>query len=621
MCGILGVIDRKGVDPSLLIQMRDSMAHRGPDDSGLWINHNRTVGLAHRRLSIIDLSEAGKQPMSDNKGDVWITFNGEIYNFPEIRDELKKKGYLFKSQTDTEVILYAYQEWGTDCLKRLNGMFAFGIYDEKKKLLFLARDRVGKKPLYYTLSQEGLTFASELKALLIDKKISREIDLQALNHYLTFGYIGGDLCIFKNIRKLLPAHALTYETQSGKTNIWKYWDLTGILEENFSEDELLQELEERLEDAIRIRLKSDVPLGVFLSGGIDSSLVVAILSRITTEPVKTFSVGFEENRYNELPYARIVANHFKTDHHEIMVRLDSFSELPKLIEQFDEPFADSSMIPTYYISKVTRNYVKVALSGDGGDELFGGYKSYLGTLIHHHIANRIPLAFREGLAKLAKWVPKKIKERQQLLRLPYDSYGAFIDRSIFKFFDGVSRQSLLEDDILSSLNSSFWEPEHSIRNLIEHAHQNLIQAMTYVDFKTYLPDDILVKVDRASMFVSLEVRSPLLDYRIAEFSFKKISGHLKVKGITSKYFLKRLAKRVLPGQLPLNRKWGFSIPINDWFREPLFSQIKDRLLEDPNIFFRKSYIRQLLKEHQLGIDHSGRLFILLVFSLWRERFC
>lgn len=621
MCGILGVVDNKGLDEELLRQMRDTMFHRGPDDAGIWVSHNRKVGLAHRRLSIIDLSEAGRQPMSDSEGKIWITYNGEIYNFQEIREELGEKGYSFKSRTDTEVIIKAYKEWGTDCLQRFNGMFAFGIYDDRKKIFFMARDRVGKKPLYYMQNKHNgrFVFASEIKAFLKDKSFSKEIDTQALNFYFTFGYIPGELCIFKAIKKLSPAHAMIYYLNTCQKKIWSYWDAPLLIEKSQSEDELIDELESLLEDAVRLRMISDVPLGAFLSGGVDSSLVVAMMSKVSDKPVKTFSVGFEDDAYNELPYARIVAEYFGTEHHELIVKPDTFSILPELVRQFDEPFADSSMLPTYYVSKATREHVTVALSGDGGDELFGGYRHYLAANIEYYTAKLIPLLFRKVVARAAEYLPEKrlFRVKRQLLKLKLDLYDAFVERSSGPHFEERYRRRLLSKDIL---NNKFLEPELSIRNYLLQRKGDFINRLTYTDMKTYLPDDILVKVDRASMLVSLEVRAPLLDYRIAEFSFKNIPGSLKVKRITTKYILKKLAGRILPKELDINRKWGFAVPISKWFRGTLTSHIEEILLGDKSVFLNQSYIQKLLDEHRAGIDHSGRLFTLLVFYLWKREY-
>jgi asparagine synthase (glutamine-hydrolysing) len=614
MCGISGIVDRNGLDEGLIRKMSDTLFHRGPDDSGLWINSGKTVGLAHRRLSIIDLSEAGRQPMSDSEGKIWITYNGEIYNFREIREELKQKGCKFKSHTDTEVIINAYKEWGTNCLQRFNGMFVFGIYDEKAKIIFMARDRVGKKPLYYAQHNDRFAFVSEIKALLEDKSFSREIDLKALNFYLTFGYIPGELCIFGAIRKLLPAHAMIYNLTTGQKKVWEYWRPPLPIEKNLNEDELLEELEVLLEDSVRFRMISDVPLGAFLSGGIDSSLVVAMMSRVSGSPVKTFSIGFEEDKYNELPYARVVAKHFKTDHHEIMVKPDAFSILPELIRQFDEPFADSSMIPTYYVSKATREYVKVALSGDGGDELFGGYSQYPGTLGNYYTAMFVPSFVRKGIARAAEYLPKKFIGKRQLLRLKFDPYGAFIDRSSHLYFKERYRKLLLKNDVFNDLN--LLEPEASRKEYLSKKPYDFINRLTYADFMTYLPDDILVKVDRASMLVSLEVRAPFLDYRIAEFSFGNIPGNLKVRGITTKYLLKKLVRKLLPKELDINRKWGFAVPVSEWFRGVLHDKVREILLDNKNHYFNRSYIEKLLNWHKAGVDHSGRLYALLVFSLW-----
>ena len=616
MCGILGIIDRRGVDEGLLKEMRDAIAHRGPDASGIWLSPDRTVGLAHRRLSIIDLSDAGKQPMSDREGTIRITFNGEIYNFQEIRDRLESKGYLFKNQTDTEVIINAYKEWGFECLTAFNGMFAFAIYDEKKKIIFLARDRAGKKPLYYTVGVGKFAFASEIKSLLKDKSLSREIDLQALNYYLTFGYTGNEQSIFQSFRKLPPACAMIYDANTNEIKIWNYWQLPLPAEKARAEGELMEELEALLNDAIRLRMISDVPLGAFLSGGTDSSLIVGMMSRLSGVPVKTFSIGFDEGRYNELPYARIVADHFHTDHKEIMVKPDAFSVLPELVRQFDEPFADSSMIPTYYVSRATKQYVTVALSGDGGDELFGGYSSYLGTLGNYYASKFIPRFLRNGIAGAAGFLPEKLKGKRQLLRLRGDPFDAFIDRSSHMYFKRRYRDALLNREVMAALGEGFTAPESSLRRCLLGGQYDFINRLERADFLNYLPDDILVKVDRASMFVSLEVRAPLLDYRVAEFSFANVPGSLKVKGMTQKYLLKKLAKKILPGALDVNRKWGFAIPVAEWFRGPLFNQLRDTLLGGQNRFFNRDCIEKLLAEHKTGINHDGRLFALLVFSLW-----
>jgi asparagine synthase (glutamine-hydrolysing) len=387
MCGIVGIISENAIDPGLVRLMCGTIVHRGPDDEGIFTTRRlssggreSTVSLGHRRLSIIDISDAAHQPMTSSDGTCHIVYNGEVYNFLELRKELEQEGHKFRSNSDTEVVLYAYQHWGTDCIKRFNGMFALAIYDGQNDLLFLARDRAGKKPLYYSKLPGDFLFASEIKALLPYQGISRELDLQALNHYFTVGYIPGELCIFRDIRKLPPAHALTYRPGSKELKIWQYFSLSG--EEPAPERDvegLVEEARLLLADSVKRRLISDVPLGAFLSGGVDSSIVVAMMAEASAKPVKTFSIGFEESSFNELPYARIVAKHFATEHHEMVVTTEAMSILPELAKQYDEPFADSSLIPTYYVCRETRRHVTVALSGDGGDELFGGYKSYLAT--------------------------------------------------------------------------------------------------------------------------------------------------------------------------------------------------------------------------------------------------
>jgi asparagine synthase (glutamine-hydrolysing) len=618
MCGITGIVDKRGVDDRLLIAMRDAMVHRGPDDAGIWLRQDRTVGLAHRRLSIIDLSPDGKQPMVDRTGKICITFNGEIYNFQAIREELEKSGHVFTSRSDTEVLLNAYEEWGVDCLQRFNGMFAFGLYDRDKDILFLARDRVGKKPLYYTHGNGRFMFSSEIKALLKDGSLAHDIDLQALNYYLTFGYIAGEQSIFSSIKKLPPAHAMIYDIQADRVTLWEYWDPLHAPHRVLSEPELLDELDRLLLDAVRLRMISDVPLGAFLSGGVDSSLIVAMMHKVSVGPVKTFSIGFEESRYNELSFARVIADYFKTQHCEIMVKPDAFSVLPELVRQFDEPFADSSMIPTYYVSKATREHVTVALSGDGGDELFGGYTSYQATLGNYYIAKMIPAPVRRGISHLSAWLPERWKGKRQLLRLQYDPYDAFVDRCSHTFFSQRYRTKILKPDVLASLNDRMTVPEKGRRDFLKTCPGDFINQLSFADFKMYLPDDILTKVDRASMLVSLEVRAPLLDYRIAEFSFRQVPGNLKVKGMTKKYLLKKLAQRYLPGELDMNRKWGFAIPVAEWFRGPLLNQTRDILLADASGLFRQDAIEHLLDEHRNGIDHAARLFALLVFNLWEK---
>lgn len=624
MCGILGIFDDKSLNEGILVQMRDTLVHRGPDDSGIWLSRDKRIGLAHRRLSIIDLSQAGRQPMSDDEGKICLTFNGEIYNFKEIREVLIDKGYKFKSHTDTEVIINSYKEWGTECLSKFNGMFAFGIYDDRKKIFFLARDRTGKKPLYYSSDKSGrrFYFASEIKAILKDRRVSKELNLRSLNYFFTYGYIPGDESIFKGIRKLPPAGAMVYSLQTGQEEIWNYWDPPELQGPSASEDELLEELEELIQDSVKQRMVSDVPLGAFLSGGVDSSLIVAMMSRAADKPVKTFSIGFEDNAFNELPYARVVADYFKTEHHELIVKPDAFNILPELVRQFDEPFADSSMIPTYYVSQATREHVTVALSGDGGDELFGGYRHYLAAMLHYNASRYLPSFIRRSVSRTAELMPEKGRAliKRQLMMLKLDPYEAFVRRSSDAHFKIDDRMRLFNNEIKDTLIDELPVPEQMLMDLLGKRSDDFINRMTYTDFKTYLPDDVLFKVDRTSMMVSLEVRSPLLDYRIADFSFGRICGGLKVKRLTTKYLLKKLAKKILPPELDIDRKQGFAIPISKWFRGPLKSDINDIILGGNDHLFDRKYVIRLIDEHVEGCDHSGRLFALLVFCLWKREY-
>lgn len=620
MCGIAGIIDKRGIDRRLPLNMRDLLSHRGPDDAGIWLNINKTVGLVHRRLSIIDLSQAGHQPMSDEESEIWITYNGEVYNFIEIKKELLAKGYQFKSKTDTEVLLYAYKEWGIECLHKFNGMFAFCIYDRRKKTLFMARDRAGKKPLYYAQYDGKFVFASELKAILCDVKFPKEIDYKALNFYFTFGYIPFNFCIFKYARKLAPAHMLIYDIENNDCVIKRYWELPVSDDKKYKEKDLLEQLEYLLRDAVKLRLISDVPLGAFLSGGLDSSLVVAMMSRISDKPARTYSIGFEEQKYNELPYAKIIANYFGTKHTEMIVKPNAFEILRDLVRHFDEPFADSSMIPTYYVSKMTKNHVTVALSGDGGDELFGGYPIYLGTLGNYYASMFFPLFLRRGISKYAEFLPEKLLGKRQLLRLKYDPYMAFIDRISHGYFKDKFRSKILSPEIINILGNKYNEPELFLYEILQNTKADFLNGIEGLDFINYLPADILTKVDRASMKVSLEVRCPFLDFRLVEFAFKKVRASFKVRYFKKKYLLKRLAKDVLPPKFNLNRKAGFALPLTDWFRGKLALKMYDILLGSKSTFLNQSYINNLIKEHAAGINHGARLFTLMSFRIWESEY-
>jgi len=627
MCGICGKLNfnkDEPVDPGLIRQMCQILSHRGPDDEGIYVQKN--CGLGHRRLSIIDLTAAGHQPMCNEDGTIWIVFNGEIYNFLELRKSLAAKGHRFISSTDTETILHLYEEEGTDCLKKLRGMFAFAIYDEKNGRLFLARDRVGKKPLVYAVKDTSLIFASEIKAILLDPAIQREVDVTVLHHYLTYEYCPSPLSIFKGINKLPPAHFLIWE--QGKVRIERYWDLRYREKLTLSsEEEYGERFKELFEESVRIRLMSDVPLGAFLSGGIDSSATVAFMSTLTSRPVKTFSIGFEEEEYNELPYARIAAERFKTDHHEFMVKPDAVEILPKLVYYYNEPFADSSAIPTYYVSKLTRKHVTVALNGDGGDESFAGYERY--------IADRLAGYYQMVPALLREKIIRRIVEA-----LPHAENRRNFFRRLKRFVRGISEQperryvrwicffdNEMKDDIYSNefreLNKGTDSVDLIVRWYGKADGKSFLDRTLFVDVMSYLPEDLLVKVDIASMANSLEARSPFLDHKLMEFA-ASLPSSLKLNGIVTKYLLKESLRGILPEEILQRKKMGFGVPIDCWFRGELKEMAFDTLLSPAALqrgYFKKESIERLLNEHiTLRADHSYRIWALLFLELWHRMF-
>lgn len=615
MCGIAGILDKNRVGREVLEQMCSSLYHRGPDDEGVYLNKDSVVGLGHRRLSIIDLSSQASQPMSNENGKVWLVFNGEFYNYQDYRLWLQERGHKFKSRSDSEMVIHLYEELGLSFLKKIRGMFALGLWDEDKKRLLLARDRVGKKPLYYASTNNAFAFASEIKALLKVPNISREIDLDALNFYFAFGYIPQALSIFRDIRKLPPGHYLIY--QRGEIEVKRYWDLPAEGElVGVSEEELLSRLEELLEESVKLRMISDVPLGVFLSGGVDSSIVAALMAKHSSEPIKTFSIGFDEDKYNELPFARKVAQYIGSDHHEFIVKPDAAEVITKLANQYDEPFADSSAVPTYYVSKMAREHVKVVLSGDGGDELFAGYNWYWwvkeGELLSRALG---PLSNLVG--GFARMLPKEVRGKHFLERIGLNGAEQFIRR--VSIFDEEQRRFLLNRTVLGETDHRL--PEKSVLNCFGNDVGDSVAKMQRFDFKFYLPDDILVKVDRASMLVSLEVRAPLLDHLVCEFSFK-VPEYFKLRGRTKKYLLKQLARRLLPADFPLERKQGFSIPLREWMSSDL-SEMFGSVLFYSNLgdYIDMGYVTGLFKEHAEGrVNHGARLWSILMFGLWMENY-
>jgi asparagine synthase (glutamine-hydrolysing) len=634
MCGIAGICNLNGkpIDSKLLKKMTNALRHRGPDDEGLYINNggdcDMKVGLGHRRLKVIDLSKKAHQPMCNEDKSIWIIFNGEIYNFGELRIELEKKGHKFQSHSDTETIIHLYEEMDIDCVKKLGGMFAFAIWDANKSRLFLARDRVGKKPLNYLCNSNTFLFGSEIKAILQDEKIEREVDVESMHYYLTYGYSPSPRTMFKGIKKLPPAHILTLDKNG--IRIEKYWSLNYARKRILPLNEYIDRTLELLREAVKIRLVSDVPLGAFLSGGIDSSAVVALMSEFSLKPVKTFTIGFQDEDYSEIKYARIIAKRFNTDHHEIFVKPDAMKILPKLIWLYNEPYGDSSCIPTYYVSEATRRYVTVALNGDGGDESFAGYIRYKGMKLAEAMGN-IPHFLLMPLVQAIKVLRsiKRFKERSLLdymnnflqTMVEYPDYHKRYVRWISYFTDEdkeklYSRELL---DVVGNINSYSF-----LTNIIENSTaKDILDKILNTDVLSYLPEDLLVKMDIASMGNSLEARSPLLDHNLMEWA-ASIPVNFKLSGFTNKFVFKRTLSKILPRGILQRKKMGFAVPIGRWFRNELKGFVYEVLLDNNGInmdFFNKDYIDRLLNEHISGkANHQFRIWALLNFELWHKMF-
>lgn len=625
MCGICGMIwsdPSRVVDQMVIQKMCDVIVHRGPDDEGSYVAGN--VGLGMRRLSIIDL-DTGKQPISNEDDTLWIVFNGEIYNFQEIRDELEKKGHRFKTRSDTETILHAYEQYGEACVQLLNGMFAFAIWDSHDQSLFLARDRLGKKPLYYLHDKDRFIFGSEIKSILQAEDIPRRIDLEALDHFLTFEYIPAPLSIFQDIRKLPPAHTLKFKR--GEIRVRSYWEME-LRSNGATPDQLKTQLRELLQDAVRLRLVSDVPLGAFLSGGIDSSTIVALMAQVMKEPVKTFSIGFEDSTYNELHYARMIAEKFKTDHHEFIIKPDAVELSDTLLKFLDEPFGDFSIFPTYLVSKMARQYVTVVLSGDGGDELFAGYDTYIADKIARNYYQQLPSVVRNRLLpKVVNWIPPSSKKKGLINRAKRFVEGMNLPEHLehvrwMIFLQQAEKERLYTSDIKSGLVTT--DPYGFIKHYFANVSRNGVDAINrqmYVDVKTYLVDDILVKVDRMSMATSLEARAPFLDYRFVELA-ASIPGELKLQGKKTKVILKQAMEDLLPHEILYRGKEGFSIPIKNWLKKELKPLMMDTLAPEKlkrEGFFNPDYVQKLIKEHLDGTEnHSHRLWALIIFGRWYD---
>lgn len=608
MCGILGISSQKEIEEEILIRCRDTLTHRGPDDSGVYFSPDRRIGLAHRRLSIIDLSSSGRQPMSNEDETVWLTYNGEIYNFQEIRKELETKGHIFKSHTDSEVIIHSYEEWGEFCVCRFRGMFAFGIWDEKKKKLLLVRDRLGIKPLFYYWDNKQFIFASEIKAILSYPQIDKEIDSSALWDYFTYLYIPTPKTAYKRISKLPPASILTF--RDSKIKIEEYWDVIFDPDNDIDEKRAIEMLREKLDEAVRLRLVADVPLGVFLSGGMDSSTVIASMAKFTEEPVKAFSIGFDVEEHSEVEYARIVATHFKTEYYEKKVVRNQVEEMiPKVIQLYDEPYADGSAIPTYFISKTAREEVKVALSGDGGDEIFAGYNWYDRWMSLRKF-DFCPYYLRSLASNIfLKLLPPDVRGYHLLYQLgkkPLEQYGL-----IMSILTPIEKQKLFSNDMAYEFRSydDFWHFRKFWREELDP-----ISRLQYLDLKTYLPDDILTKVDRASMAVSLEVRVPLLDHELVE-TVAGFPSHLRYNNGEKKYILKKAMDRILPSEILARGKKGFSSPLDQWLCSNA-RFIKNEFLKGEGI--SRGLLNREFIEHERSLS-GAKLWTIMILDQWLSR--
>ncbi|MCP4117303.1 MAG: asparagine synthase (glutamine-hydrolyzing) [Desulfobacteraceae bacterium] len=621
MCGITGKFNYGTGEPvsgQLIQAMCDKIVHRGPDDSGVFIDG--PVGLGHRRLSIIDLSEQGHQPMGSRDGRYWITYNGEVYNFLSLRKELISLGYEFQSRCDTEVILYLYQEYGKSCLERLRGMFAFAIWDSKEQSLFLARDRIGKKPLFYYNDGRMFVFASEMKSILEDKSVKRAINYQAFYDYFKYLYVPDPKTIYRNMYKLRPGHYLT--CSKDRIHEQEYWDVSFAHPNLKSRDEISEELYDILDQSVNYRMISDVPLGAFLSGGIDSSCVVAMMALRNNDPVTTCSIGFDSEEYDEVQFAKTVADIYKTDHHELTVKENVASVIKELPHYFDEPFADASAVPTYFVSKLARQRVAVALAGDGGDENFAGYEKYRLDDIENRFRNSIPECIRKSLfpslALLLSGADSPVlqKGRTLLNTLGHDSgYGFYLTNTEME--DGLWNQ-LINDETRKNIGD--YDPFSVTEHYYNKADtDNHLSKILYTDLKTYLPGDILVKVDRMSMAHSLEVRAPILDHNVIEYA-ASIPVALKYNKGEKKYILKRSLAKVLPEEILYRKKMGFSVPLAEWFRNEIKSEAEEVLFGDDSnlaVFFNIDTVKKIWKSHQTGLRNYGSvLWALYLYELW-----
>ncbi len=616
MCGLVGIASKNHQENKYWLEKANKeLIHRGPDSSGIWWSQNQKVGLAHRRLAIQDLSISGNQPMHFYDRKISIVFNGEIYNFKELRKELEILGHKFKSKTDTEVLLKAYTVWGKEMVKNLNGMFVFAIYDEIQNIIFIARDRSGEKPLYYYHEKDTIYFASELKALFSNKKLIKKIDYKYLDSYLSMGFVSGANTLISNFKKLPPANTLTFSILNGSIEVSPYWSLPKYSNRKVSlknEEDLLLKLEDLLFSSVSKQLVADVPVGILLSGGLDSSMITALAVRSNTN-IKTFNISFPgEKQYNESNHAKLIAKFFNTEHTELELSPASASLIPSLARQFDEPIVDSSMIPTSLLSNLVRKHCKVALGGDGADELFGGYEHYQRLLILKRYSSKIPNFALSLLGKFSEYFISPYQKGKNYLN--FINYDLNKDVPLIaQYFEKQSRE-----DIMGSSEYSF-ESEIE-RNLLISKSNDLLDRALRFDFIGYLAEDILVKIDRASMMHSLELRAPFLDHQLIEFAFNLIPSNLKASHKNKKILLKRLAKKILPSNFDFNRKKGFSIPLNTWLKGGEFKELFWDTLQSHDCLFNRSAIKDILKRQEKFNNLGEKLFALVFFELWRKSY-
>ena len=631
MCGINGIAfssrSHRVIDAHVLERMRDIITHRGPDEQGLFIDSN--VGLGHRRLSIVDIS-GGHQPMTVENGRLFITYNGEIYNHADFRAELEAKGHLYNTHCDTEAILHLYEEYGRHVVDYLRGMFAFAIWDKEKRELFIARDRLGVKPLYYVHDGDGsLYFASEIKALLEARAVKPEINFRALPDYLANHATSGEETLFCGVRRLLPGHTLLW--RDGEIQIEKYWDVSFAsdgTEERRSDKDYVEEWRELFRESVRLRLMADVPLGMFLSGGIDSSAIAAMMSGMVSEPIKTFSVAFAEREANELEYARLVAQKFHTDHHEIIVSPQQFfAALPGLVWHEDEPLAHVASVPLNFVSRLAQEHVKVVLTGEGSDEMLGGYERYRKTIYNLSLGARYQGlttdAMRQAIRHRIEAFPEASRMRRKLTRtflcLPSDIESIYFDN--FAVFPRMMQDKLLTSD--TKARAGAVDPYQDMRRyLAETNASNVLDQLLYVDTKTYL-HELLMKQDQMSMAASIESRVPFLDHKLVEFT-ARLPERMKLRGWTTKYVLRESMKGLLPDAILKRPKMGFPVPVGSWFRGEFKYVIEDYVLSERTMergLFEKTFVEQIVSEHQSGTqDHAQRLWSLVNFEIWLRRF-